>query len=284
MTKSRYIAKQTKRILNIKLDLEKSMIRDVRKYFAEQKRRLRRGEDITSIADVYQNHYNRIIRKLTHRRVKQSRADDITLDNVQTAFVNRAEERADIADATTRRNWERAQEQARQQLIEQGDTNPSQAAINATTANIFGRRSKSRAPVIANFETQQPVEMTRFEITKQAHNEMLQEVIPNRDTARAKELAEISDDWPTTQVANKIDSSTDDALIAIVALAQKMWKNVGDNRVRTGKFDHRQPDGQIRPVALPFEVSGELLMYPGDTSLGASTGNVAGCRCSAIVI
>lgn len=59
----------------------------------------------------------------------------------------------------------------------------------------------------------------------------------------------------------------------------KAWVTQGDSRVRPA---HRAADGQRVPSSQPFTVGGERLMYPGDTSLGASIGNVAGCRCSSV--
>lgn len=58
----------------------------------------------------------------------------------------------------------------------------------------------------------------------------------------------------------------------------KRWDSVGDSHVRE---DHLIADGQEVPVNAPFIVGGEQLMYPGDTSLGASVGNIINCRCSA---
>ena len=66
----------------------------------------------------------------------------------------------------------------------------------------------------------------------------------------------------------------------------KRWLTSRDARVRrpTGSspFDHRSAEGQTVPVDKPFIVSGEPLMFPGDSSRGASIGNVANCRCSVI--
>lgn len=62
----------------------------------------------------------------------------------------------------------------------------------------------------------------------------------------------------------------------------KMWITVGDERVRTGRFDHVSADRQIRQLDEPFIVSGERLNFPKDTSLGASLGNVINCRCIAV--
>lgn len=57
----------------------------------------------------------------------------------------------------------------------------------------------------------------------------------------------------------------------------KRWDSQGDNVVRPW---HLEVDSDVVPISEPFLVNGELLSYPGDTSLGASASNVAGCRCS----
>ena len=62
----------------------------------------------------------------------------------------------------------------------------------------------------------------------------------------------------------------------------KSWVHMGDKQVRTGRFDHVSAGGQKKNIREPYIVSGELLKYPGDTSLGASIGNVARCRCVSI--
>ncbi len=62
-------------------------------------------------------------------------------------------------------------------------------------------------------------------------------------------------------------------------LVLKTWVTVGDELVRPA---HVGADDQEVEQNRPFEVGGELLMYPGDDSLGASPGNIINCRCSAI--
>lgn len=64
----------------------------------------------------------------------------------------------------------------------------------------------------------------------------------------------------------------------------KVWISTIDNRNRgakPGKFNHLQPDGQVVLNSEPFVVSKQLMMYPGDISLGATAGNVINCRCAA---
>lgn len=56
----------------------------------------------------------------------------------------------------------------------------------------------------------------------------------------------------------------------------KTWESVGDDHVREA---HLEADGQEVPISEPFIVDGESLMFPGDTNLGASAGNVINCRC-----
>lgn len=60
----------------------------------------------------------------------------------------------------------------------------------------------------------------------------------------------------------------------------KEWVTVGDERVRTA---HIGADSQVQTLNQPFVVGGQLLRWPGDTSLGATPGNVINCRCSSVV-
>lgn len=57
----------------------------------------------------------------------------------------------------------------------------------------------------------------------------------------------------------------------------KVWDSSGDARVRP---DHVQMDGQEVAIDEAFVApDGSLLMYPGDTSLGASAAQTVQCRC-----
>ena len=62
-----------------------------------------------------------------------------------------------------------------------------------------------------------------------------------------------------------------------VSATKKAWVTVGDKKVRTA---HQRVNGQVRSLQEPFVVAGERLMYPGDSSLGASALNTVNCRCS----
>lgn len=68
----------------------------------------------------------------------------------------------------------------------------------------------------------------------------------------------------------------------------KEWQTAGDDAVRGSSpdddFDHYSAHGQQKGLNNAFEVSGEMLMYPGDISGGASGGNVIQCRCATLPV
>jgi hypothetical protein len=64
--------------------------------------------------------------------------------------------------------------------------------------------------------------------------------------------------------------------------AEEVWTTVGDNKVRTDPFSHVAADGQIKNGV--FNVGGQLLRFPRDTSLGATAANVINCRCANIPV
>lgn len=60
-------------------------------------------------------------------------------------------------------------------------------------------------------------------------------------------------------------------------ILNKRWIATHDSRTRE---EHALADGQIVMNDMPFEVGGEHLMFPGDTSMGASGWNIYNCRCT----
>lgn len=60
---------------------------------------------------------------------------------------------------------------------------------------------------------------------------------------------------------------------------KQQWEATLDERTR---HEHRQLDGQVKPVDEPFEVDGYEIMYPGDPS--ADPEMVYNCRCTTIPV
>lgn len=57
----------------------------------------------------------------------------------------------------------------------------------------------------------------------------------------------------------------------------RVWDSTGDNRVR---WSHKKLDGQKVGLEEPFRSpSGTLMLFPGDTSMGAGANEVCMCRC-----
>ena len=59
----------------------------------------------------------------------------------------------------------------------------------------------------------------------------------------------------------------------------KTWNTILDEKTR---HSHVLADRQEQKLQSPYTVQGELLMMPGDTSLGASLSNIINCRCCSI--
>lgn len=59
---------------------------------------------------------------------------------------------------------------------------------------------------------------------------------------------------------------------------EREWQATKDFRTRHW---HGMADGQVVGVKEPFTVAGEKLLFPGDTSYGASGWNIYNCRCAA---
>lgn len=73
--------------------------------------------------------------------------------------------------------------------------------------------------------------------------------------------------------AGKVDAYRRAEELGVDAVQE--WRAVLDMRTR---HEHREADGQRRPIGEPFEVGGEELMFPGDPS--ASGHLIWNCRCS----
>ena len=278
MNQREYVKKERMRVFLLKVELEKTMMRDVKTYFARQRKRVKAGEEIKTIQPVLQAHYQRIVRKLIHKNVKQANKID---EGIRRFLEGKSSERANVIDNTTQGNYEDAIKEAREVLAEEGNVNPTDRELMIIASGIFYRKTRGRVSNIANGETQAIAEGLRREITLSAHSE-LEDVLLTGDKKKAEEIYELSGDYTSYKFKEKIDTGDIAVLSTILVTARKEWENMGDGLVRKppkSKFNHVAAGGQRVGIMEPFVVSGQMLMYPGDMSLGASIGNVARCRC-----
>jgi uncharacterized protein with gpF-like domain len=62
-------------------------------------------------------------------------------------------------------------------------------------------------------------------------------------------------------------------------LLRKRWDARDDSRVRS---PHREVDGEVRDLSMPFYVDGFPMMFPGDPIAPAEL--VCGCRCNLVIV
>jgi hypothetical protein len=126
---------------------------------------------------------------------------------------------------------------------------PSAADVAREVSKIFLRRSAGRSQNIAVTETLNAVEGARL-IEANTLLEANAEIKPKKKEEPKQSLR--------------------DSLLRI-------WRTREDDKVRPTHF---LANGQVvKGTITPFVVGNSLLMYPGDTSLGADISEIAGCRC-----
>lgn len=276
-----FAKKQEKIILDNKLKTEKSFKRDIKSYFFNQSKKVKAGKNIEPIESTLNNQYKRIVNNLLGVRLKQTdKLKKEYIDELELLMQGRALSQSEIIDKTTEKNLKDSEILARADFAEQGIDNPPPQKLAALTALYFRQKNKGRVENIAVTETQMFTEKARESITETSHK-LLEPVIVDQDSKKAQEIADISQDLTSQKVADQIGLRSNAELFAILTLATKMWRDFGDNKVRP---PHRKANGQEVLITEPFMVGGELLKYPGDTSLGASMWNIANCRCSAVYL
>ena len=117
-------------------------------------------------------------------------------------------------------------------------------------------------------------------------NEKVADITWKKNSARVAGRANTISETETQNMAEQTKQTEADelaiagAVVAGIAIVQsilkKRWNSVLNERTR---FPHAVADGQVINITQPFMVNGQLLMYPGDTSLGASAGNTVNCKC-----
>jgi uncharacterized protein with gpF-like domain len=82
-----------------------------------------------------------------------------------------------------------------------------------------------------------------------------------------------------TESTNAANYATLQSATSIFPAQQMMkeWVAGLDDRTRD---DHAAASGQQVKFEEPFIVGGDLMMHPGDSSMGASSTNIVNCRCS----
>ena len=165
-------------------------------------------------------------------------------ESLAAYFIARSLEQAAIITATNQENVNAGVQVARESVDADGAPLPKRDKARIAGA-VTARHLRGRLTTIATTETQHAAE-----------------------ASKATEADVLSGRTPAIVAPAPADAGV-----------TKEWVTVGDENVRDA---HVAADSQTVDMAKPYTVGGELLRYPGDTSLGASAGNVMNCRCSSV--
>ena len=267
--------KRAKRNLTLKLALEKTFSRDLVSYFNEIKTDVVSFYTATGLlinADIYQKqtetllerHYKRVIRNFINEG-KYSYRKSLEAKGIE--YKQEQEEEDEKIKATSvliaLAFVETVIQRRALQLVETTNDNIKDTAAKATKKakesgtkvhdeinKGLGRAFKARYAMIASTETQFMAERSKN----------IEAAVISRN-------------------GNVDPSSINDGVVTGNPDVKKEWAAILDDRTRGG---HAMADGQTQNMNDPYIVNGEYLMYPSDTSMGASLGNIINCRCSSL--
>ena len=267
--------KRAKRNLALKLALEKTFNRDLVSYFNEIKTDVVSFYTATGLlinADIYQKqterllekHYKRVIRNFINEG-KYSYRKSLEAKGIE--YKQEQEEEDEKIKATSvliaLAFVESIIQRRALQLIETTNDNIKDTAAKATKkakeagTKVYDeinkgldRAFKARHAMIALTETQFMAERSK-----------------NIEAAVISRNGDVD------------PSSINDGVVTGNPDVKKEWAAILDDRTRGG---HAMADGQTQNMNDPYIVNGEYLMYPSDTSMGASLGNIINCRCSSL--
>lgn len=204
---------------------------------------------------------------------------------IDSVIQSNAGTRATQIAGTTSKFMARAMVEARAILGEELST----IAFARTATNILRAFLLARVGTIAMTETQYISETTRNiqdSNTRVPISDGLQRWEEGEDDGFSEEEREDMEEFGELSpsiAAGDIDAGMDVASAGLILAAfqknQKQWLTMGDKKVRTS---HVFANNQTVQINQPFVMgSGAVLMYPGDSSLGAPLGDVINCRCYA---
>ncbi|MCK5642773.1 MAG: hypothetical protein KAJ19_18335 [Gammaproteobacteria bacterium] len=138
--------------------------------------------------------------------------------------------------------------------------------------------SADRITETSNKEMFQAMDATEND-AKEATKKLRARALPRSETIGTTETQKASEGAKLVTLEAGEDIARAGAIALIVFVNIKTWITRGDGLVREA---HDPAMFQEVPANEPFFVGGQDLMYPGDTSLGASLWNIINCRCTAL--
>lgn len=232
------------------------------------------------IRDTLAKHYRRVFKQFQPvmrneiNAARQKDDGDDSLENMNDEYVAiQSDSNANQIVNTTQKQLNQAYAAALAAYLLSGGSVDDEEAPQKPDTNA------EVAQPIADHPSSKPVDRTAvadnasqsFDVSSSARAN----VVATTETQGAAETGKAN--VITALIGNTLPdvSAGDDANSA--PSPQKSWETIMDGKERDS---HAAANGQVQDLTSPFVVDGELLMYPGDTSLGASAGNIINCRCS----
>lgn len=288
MAASESARRQARKDLRSKIKLEKDFIRKLTRLnnqiikkavldFSRDGVVLNAREFESQLSDLLTNQNNRAskmfdsqIREFLPKDVESTEEEnDLIKAALIVFFAARVIDQSQIITLTNQRDISRSivsADRQLQELAEPGEI-PSNREVARTAGTLLRRKLKGRTRTIAVTEVQVAAETSKA--TELAILTRKPKALPRPSLAIPRPQVQVPQQ-PLGLPPPKI---------------RKEWVTAGDEIVRRppeSKFNHVRADGQKVDIDEPFNVSGEQLKIPGDTSLGASLGNVINCRCNSV--
>jgi len=246
-----------------KIALEPQFAADLRRLFREINvdyraqlgatgRVIQASEYTTDMVGTLRRHYRRTFRRFSHQLRRQIKA----VFGRETKGLN-----DDI--------------QAANQAFIIAETEQRAEAIIATTQRQLDNAAvEAREQFVEDNPTQSITEETALAVIALSASRDFAGLIPFRSSMIATtEVQNAAEEAKLIEALEITESGTANA-------ANGQWLAIFENT----RLSHADADGQIRPIGTPFNVQGQLLMRPGDDSLGATLDNIINCNCSRVSI
>ena len=260
-------ADDARRDLKEKLHLESLLIKEIRafnkglvrqtvKEYAQGSGAFNASTLLPELAEILNDHYERVgepfSQQITDILPEDIKATDPELALISTAlltfFSARSIEQASIITATNQKN-----------ISESIDL-----AVTVATDEAIAGRPQSRRDIAV----QSGVNLSR-KLNGRVSGIASLETQASAEAAKASEAQVLTGQSPSVTGGSPRDVQV-----------SKEWVSMGDEVVRNA---HVLADSQEKNLNQAFNVGGEQLRWPGDSSLGASAGNIINCRCSSVV-
>jgi len=285
MAASEAARNQAREDLRSKIKLEKDFIRKLTRLnnqiikktvldFGRDGVVLNAREFESELSELLDNQYNRAAKEFSSQirdilpedLESTEKENSLITDALIVFFAARVIDQSQIITRTNQRDISQSIVSANRQLQELAEPGEivSTIAVAATAGALLRRKLKGRTRTIATTEVQVASESSKSTETS----------ILTRNKASLPRPA-LAIPQPQVIVPELPVGLTPPPV-------EKEWVTAGDEVVRVSPFSHVEADGQKVNINESFNVGGQLLRIPGDTSQGASLSNVLNCRCASV--